>query len=32
LSPFPIKEDEVSRSPPPVRKGEGSGMSPIRVD
>jgi hypothetical protein len=32
LSPFPIKEDEVSRSPPPARKGDGSGMSPIRAD
>jgi hypothetical protein len=31
-SPFPIKEDEDSRSPLANRKGEDSGMSPIRAD
>jgi len=31
-SPTPNKEDDVSRSPLPARKGEDSGMSPIRAD
>ncbi|KAI0298468.1 hypothetical protein B0F90DRAFT_1818677 [Multifurca ochricompacta] len=28
----PVKEDDISRSPIPTRKGEDSGMSPIRGD